>query len=93
MYDAALYHSLIYEDKYNLRFFELLCFQLNEGSKTKRGDSGALITKKVKDENNVTQYIPVAMHIGGGKIGDHYYSFALKLKDIFEALQIETIKI
>jgi len=93
LYDAALYHSLIYEDKYNLRFFELLCFQLNEGSKTKRGDSGALITKKVKDENNVTQYIPVAMHIGGGKIGDHYYSFALKLKDIFEALQIETIKI
>ncbi|MBP9119324.1 MAG: hypothetical protein KBF59_00515, partial [Ignavibacterium sp.] len=87
LYEAKLYHSLEYEDKYDLRFFELLLFQLEPGSQTKSGDSGSLITKLIQNEE-----IPVAMHIGGGVIKDHYYSFAIKLKDIFEALQIQTIQ-
>lgn len=70
----------------DVRHFELLMFTNKNDPKTedsKKGDSGALIT----DKNDIA----IGILVGGNKdSNNNCYSYAIKITDLFEILQLET---
>lgn len=71
--------------KNDVKYFDLLMLHNVENPEQKLsdpGDSGSLIT----DDKDT----PVGILVGGHEDGKKHYSFAIKLSDIFEILQIKT---
>ena len=72
----------------DIRFYDLFMMQEPKGDTsvvlTEAGDSGALITD---DKNR-----QIGILIGAAKIDDENFSFGIKLKDIFDILQLEPPK-
>lgn len=72
----------------DIRFYDLFLIgardDINNNALTSAGDSGALIT----DESG----IQIGLMIGAVKISGEHFSFGIKLKDIFDILQLEPAK-
>jgi len=72
----------------DFRFYDLFMIGDQDGDLTKKltesGDSGSLIT----DENDNQ----IGILVGGVTMGDQHYSYGIKLKDIFEILQLQPAK-
>lgn len=72
----------------DIRFYDLFMIGANDGDNTKAmtfpGDSGSLITDESGNQLGIL--------VGTVMIGGEHYSYGIKLKDVFEILQLDPIQ-